>query len=153
MSSITWKAQQPAVTGGGDVGGDYQAGEAWSVRLVSDQAPGALIDVYVFAEARLPDQDDGAPYHVQVMTEYLTCTDMNDPGGTETWSDYVYPAPGGHAGYDDGTGADKAAWNLAAAFAAHPEIFSWDGKPFYQREDKPVMELPVSRNKGQETGT
>src|SRR6516225_7861901 len=47
----TWEVQQPAVTAGGDVGGDYQAGEAWSVRLASPEVYGALITVYVFAEA------------------------------------------------------------------------------------------------------
>lgn len=135
MNRITWQVQDPAVAPGGDVGGDYQAGEAWSVRLASDQVPGALITVYAFAEA-LHDPDDGR-YRVQVMTEYLTCTDISDPGGTETWSDYVYDGTADPRVYGDGDEADAAARKLAEGYAASPDRFSWDGEPFYHYEDRP----------------
>jgi len=144
MSKIRWQTQDPAVAPGGDVGGDYQAGEAWSVRLASDQVPGALITVYVFAEAgrrRDPDMGDvpaDGEYHVQVMTEYLTCTDISDPGGTETWSDMVYDDAASPRTYNDGDEADQAARKLAGAYAANPGRFGWDGEPFYHYEDRPA---------------
>jgi hypothetical protein len=152
MNATRWQAQDPAVCAGGDVGGDYQAGEAWSVRLASSQVPGALITVYAFAEAcRRHDPDMGdvpadGEYTVQVMIEYLTCTDVTDPGGTETWSDMVYDSAADTQVYSDGDEADAAARKLAEAYAANPGRFGWRGKPFYRYEDRPgtVRVCPAS---------
>jgi hypothetical protein len=140
---VTWTVQAPAVTEGGDVGGDYQAGEAWSVRLASAQVPGAMINLYAFAEALRVNHGMGevpsGEYCVQVMTEYLTCTDTADPGGTETWSDMVYATrPDVYATTGD---ADRDARKLAEAYAAHPEAFGWDGEPFWAGRPE-IRELP-----------
>ena len=130
----TWDVQQPAVTAGGDVGGDYQAGEAWSVRLASPEVYGALITVYVFAEALTVNHGHGdersGVYRVTVMTEYLTCTDTGDPGGTETWSDYRYDNNADPLAYGSAAEADDAALKLARVYADTPHRFSWDGEPF-----------------------
>jgi hypothetical protein len=161
----TWTIQEPAVSAGGDVGGDYQAGEAWSVRLTSPDVHGALITVYVFAEALRVNRGHGevasGEYGVMVMTEYLTCTDMDDPGGTETWSDYKYDNTADPLAYPIGADADTAARALAGLYARHPERFSWwDGKPWQlpteggsaasqpsdQSDDLPAGEPGTDRN-------
>jgi hypothetical protein len=66
-----------------------------------------------------------------VMTEFLTCTDISDPGGTETWSDADYDYEADPIAYDSAEEADKAARELAEIQAARPDRFAWNGKPSY----------------------
>jgi hypothetical protein len=130
---VKWREDPDGVGPGGDVGGDYQVGEAWSFRLTSEQAPRSLITVYVFAEALRVNHGHGevpsGEYGVTVMTEYLTCTDVSDPGGTETWSDMDYDTEADPLAYDSAEEADKAAKTLAGIWAVNPGRFEWDGKP------------------------
>jgi hypothetical protein len=132
-AGVKWREDPDGVGPGGDVGGDYQAGEAWSFRLTSEQAPLSLITVYVFAEALRVNHGDGdepsGEYGVTVMTEFLTCTDMSDPGGTETWSDCDYDYEADPIAYDSAEEADRAAKALAEIWAVHRDRFEWDGEP------------------------
>jgi hypothetical protein len=125
-AKVTWHTQEPAVGPGGDVGGDNQAGEAWTVRLLSDDAPLSMITMYFFAD-RGPED-----YGVTMMTEFLTCTDVSDPGGTETWSDYDYDYEADPLAYDTAEEADEAAKSLAGIWAANPGRHEWDGLPDYR---------------------
>jgi hypothetical protein len=74
---------------GGDVGGDVQLDESFSVRFWHRHRPGALVTYPYYAAL---DLDDLATVYVERQTEYLVCTDPADPGGSEVWSDYRYEA-------------------------------------------------------------
>lgn len=87
----TWTADGPPLAGG-TVGGDG-AGEAVSVRYTCEK-PGSLTDVYWYVvdlrERNEADENDEYPWDVEEMTQFMVCTDPNDPGSTEVWSDYTY---------------------------------------------------------------
>lgn len=72
---------------GADAGGDCQVGEAYDVRFLHPKIHGALVTVYAYAAEY--DNNPGE-FLVQVQTEFLTCKDPADPGGTEKWSDTTY---------------------------------------------------------------
>jgi hypothetical protein len=79
----------------GDIGGDIQMGAAWSRRFALRRPDGqwAMITDSFYAACRDgvngPVTDESELY-VQNQIEWLVCTDLRDPGSTETWSDYEY---------------------------------------------------------------
>jgi hypothetical protein len=80
---------------GGDVGGDRQASEAFSVRFWHRDHPGVLVTYTYFAAV---DDENPAEITIERETEFLVCTDPTDPGGTEVWSAYRWTTlPGGFA--------------------------------------------------------
>lgn len=104
----TWVEVYPhGVTDEGDIGGDIQAGTAWSRRFVqyvsATRLWAVITDSYYLAECD-HDEDqretdaDGSPRceycglvkWIQNQTEYIICRDFRDPGGTEEWADYEY---------------------------------------------------------------
>ena len=103
---------------GGDVGGDTQVDESFSVRFHHRDRPGALVTYCFYAVA---DPDQPAAVSVERQTEYLVCTDPTDPGGTEIWSDYCFA-----------TLQPDFATVQAATDAAHQHLLceeSWSGQP------------------------
>jgi hypothetical protein len=72
---------------GGDVGGDVQPAESFSVRFHHRDHPGALVTYRYYAAI---DLDDLTTITVERQTELLACTDPADPGSTEVWSDCRY---------------------------------------------------------------
>jgi hypothetical protein len=68
---------------GGDIGGDAQVSESFSVRFHYRDRPGAMVAYCYYAAI---DLHHPATISVERQTEYLVCTDPNDPGGTEVWS-------------------------------------------------------------------
>ena len=68
---------------GGDIGGDAQVSEPFSVRFHHRDRPGAMVAYCYYAAI---DLHHPATISVERQTEYLVCTDPNDPGGTEVWS-------------------------------------------------------------------
>ncbi len=75
---------QPA----GDVGGDYQCGEAWGrrfARRIEGTVPWAVIEVtFHIEDGAVVDFIDGA--ELTRITSYSTCTDIRDVGATEGWA-------------------------------------------------------------------
>lgn len=108
---------------GGDTGGDMQAGEAWTVVYVHDGQPRSMVTEYFYAAVGINDVDHDGPFHVTGQVEYLTCTDITDPGGTETWADYTYTdLPGTYSTLE---AADVAA--RARADRSRAIDIPWDG--------------------------
>jgi hypothetical protein len=112
--------RQGRVEPGGDVGGDWQATEAFSVRYTRADRPGAVVDVTFYGE----DPGDGKGLRVTAMTETTLCTDVRDPGGTETWSDAMYRSESQR--YRTDREAERAARN--AAERHQPSEIRWDGR-------------------------
>lgn len=100
---------------GGDVGGDTQVSESLAIRAVYTtndpraESPYLVVDTYAYVVAY--NQDDGDnpidvqmddlenvfEFGVDLMETQTVCTSLEDPGGTETWADVVYPTPDLHA--------------------------------------------------------
>jgi hypothetical protein len=80
---------------GGDVGGDRQASESFSVRFHHRDHPGVLVTYSYYAAV---DEENPAITTVERETEYLVCTDPDDPGGSEVWSAYRTTALPGRFG-------------------------------------------------------
>lgn len=132
-----WRQVDPPVANGGDVGGDIQATDSYSVRFqpVQQPAPGlhALVTVYLYGALARPgmQRPSCAPptgWWVQQMTEYLVYRDPQDPGGSEEWSHYAYyDHP---ESYPDAESARKAAEGLARNVT--PAICGgWGGQPWW----------------------
>lgn len=124
---------------GGTVGGDG-AGEAWSVRYGkrNDDGTFAFITSYYYSVDGAArgwgdtTDDDGDPvpqrFSVENMTEFLICTDSDDLGSTEKWSEYKYDDELSLR-YLDEADAEReaqayAAGELAGEFRYN---YSWDG--------------------------
>jgi hypothetical protein len=84
---------------GGTVGGDG-AGEAVTRRFTKRRADGtfAVVESAYYpvnvGERFGEDREDAAEFDVENMTAATICTDLDDPGGTEVWSNYDYDFPG-----------------------------------------------------------
>jgi hypothetical protein len=120
-----WRLDGTGITDGGDVGGDIQAGNAWSVRYVRDDMPGSLITETVYAVKTPSGRGHGYAY--QIQTEFLICTDPADPGGTEVWSDLTYE--GSLLDYPTLKAAGAEAWRVAERLntEAQAGAHGWDG--------------------------
>jgi hypothetical protein len=116
-----WRRVNPSIASGGDVGGDVQATESYSVRFrpVSEPDDGlfAMVTAYFY----------GAKLHgrcwVQEQVEFLVCSDPQDPGSSEVWSDYRV------MDHDQARSvglADQAARDMAASLDGHG--LTWDGR-------------------------
>ena len=130
----TWVRDQTdgGVLPGGDVGGDAQLDESFSVRFHHRDQPGALVTYCYYATL---DLDDLTSIYVEQQTELLVCTDPADPGSTEVWSDYSYAAV--QHGFDSVKAATTAARHAAEAHLVCDEV--WSGRPRWEadREGNP----------------
>ena len=123
----TWIASTPET--GGTVGGDG-AGEATSVRYTRPDVPGAMITVSYYTVDRVErggqdEADDSPRWDVESQTEFLICTDPEDPGMSEVWSDYVYDSD--HYAVSFPTEAEAEEKRDAALRRESPDFYSWDG--------------------------
>jgi hypothetical protein len=127
--SPTWVRDQAGggVLPGGDVGGDAQLDESFSVRFHHRDQPGALVTYRYYAAL---DLDDLTSIYVERQTEYLVCTDPADPGSTEVWSDDRYKAV--QRGFGSVEAATAAARRIAEAHLACDEPRS--GQPPWEPE-------------------
>jgi hypothetical protein len=112
---------------GGDVGGDAQVDESFSVRFWHRDRPGALVTYRYYAAV---DLDDLTTVSVERQTELLVCADTADPGGTEVWSDYRYETVQRDLGSVEA--ATTAARRAAEAHLACDE--EWSGQPPWDSE-------------------
>jgi hypothetical protein len=118
----------------GTVGGDG-AHEAVSVRYsrTSRDEPAVITAYwYVVDERERQSEDQLAdtlyetrPFHVEEMTVYTVCTDTDDPGGTETWSEIEY-----------GEGSVYAYETVEQAEAERDRMASWDEAGYYLWDGK-----------------
>lgn len=110
--------RQGGVSRAGDIGGDFQATEAYGIRYTRPDRPEAVVDVAAYGETR------GDHYVVTTQTEMTLCEDPKDPGGTETWADATYhTAP---QRYRTPADADRAARSAIEGHRASD--IRWDGK-------------------------
>ncbi len=112
---------------GGDVGGDAQLDESFSVRFHHRHRPGAMVTYCYYAAL---DLDDLTTIYVERQTELLVCTDAADSGSTEEWSDYRYTT------IASGLGSVEAA-TAAAKRAAEGHLVcdeDWSGLPPWEPE-------------------
>jgi hypothetical protein len=127
----TWVRDQRGggVLPGGDVGGDAQLAESFSVRFWHRDRPGALVGYRYYAAL---DLDDLVTVYVERQTELLACTDPDDPGSTEVWSDYRYEAV--QRGFASVEAATIAARRAAEAHLACDE--AWSGLPPWESREE-----------------
>jgi hypothetical protein len=87
----TWISVSDVVEDAGDVGGDRQAGPAWSRKFIrwmpSIGKWGVINDAYYQAGE---DHGGTGGEFVDRQTEYMIVGDPDQPGDTEEWSDYIY---------------------------------------------------------------
>ena len=121
-----WQADGTGIVSNGDCGGDGQRGDSYSVRFRHPDLPNAIITCSAYA-AEDTDRNPGE-FFVQVQTEYIICTDPEDPGSTETWSDYSYDDEDGRI-WDTAGEAEEAARQRAAEELGDAESLEWDGEP------------------------
>jgi hypothetical protein len=107
---------------GGDVGGDAQLDESFSVRFWHRDRAGALVTFYYYAAL---DIDDLTTVYVERQTEYLVCADPADPASTEVWSDSRYETVQRDLGSVEA--ATAAARQAAEAHLVCDE--DWSGRP------------------------
>lgn len=126
----SWQQDGSGVVDGGDIGGDIQAGNSYSIRYVRQDLPGSLITVTFY-----PVQYDGSEpgeWSIQRQTEWLVCEDPADPGGTEIWSDGDYQ----DVACVDADSVEVAEWearDLATAALGDGWTHDWSGLPEWGR--------------------
>ena len=125
METTMWQADGTGVQPGGDIGGDIQAGDSYSVRYRRADLPGSMITWTAY-----PVEYDNCPgeFVVQTQTEWLVCEDPSDPGGTEIWSEVSCKDDDG-AIYDSAADAEAAACEAATVMLGHAGIQYWNGLP------------------------
>jgi len=127
----TWVRDQHGggVLPGGDVGGDAQLSESFSVRFQRRDHPGALVTFYYYAAL---DLDDLTTIYVERQGELLACTDPDDPGSTEVWSDCRYEAV--QRGFSSVEAATAAARRAAEGHLVCDE--PWSGRPPWESDEE-----------------
>lgn len=120
----TWVCDQQGggVLPGGDVGGDRQASDSFSVRFHHHDHSGVLVTYSYYAAV---DEQNPAAITVERETEFMVCTDSVDPGGSEVWSAYRWTALQG--GFGTVQAASDAALHAAQDHLACEE--PWSGRP------------------------
>ena len=135
-ASAAWTPDGTGVMPAGDVGGDRQVTEAYSVRYVRPDRPGALVTVSCYGEDLNADGAGPPRYTLTAEVETMRCTDPADPGGTELWSDYTYRT-GAEGRYASLAELERAA--RAAAEEHTPAGIGWDGRaPWEEPAAEPV---------------
>ena len=120
--STRWEPDGTGVQVGGHAGGDRQVGESYSVRYRRADLPCAFI-----TRTAYPAEISGQPgrFRVEVETEWLTCKNPLDPGGSETWSDVRFDDEPGT--YSSITEAEEAASRVATELLTDVGFRDWDG--------------------------
>jgi hypothetical protein len=134
-----WYQDGDGVLPGGDVGGDIQVGESWTVRFYNDSLSKAVIDISVYAVDHALKQCPPihAPdYGVQIQAEFTICRDRKWPGDTEEWADVTYDDR--LARYPSMGAADEAAREIAHLYASGARIpANWNGQPWNGYDQRP----------------
>ena len=119
--TITWREDPLGIMeDAGDVGGDVQAGPAFSRRFVYGPVAGRYLVMteYTYASdwRQVGDErEDETTYAADEQTELLICTDLDDPGGTELDTRYEY-GEGSMLGYETIEEATEEARRMIGRF-------------------------------------
>lgn len=116
---MIWTERQPLEpASGGDVGGDWQSGKAycrrWKAQLPDDHWA-VIIDYWY------PVSGPQSP-GIERQTEYIICTDPEEPGATELRADIRYQ----HVCAEP---SEAMARKLCAEVDVYDPMFDWDGQP------------------------
>jgi hypothetical protein len=114
---------------GGEVGGDRQVSELFSVRFHHRDHRGVLVTYSYYAAV---DPEDPAAITVERQTEFMVCTDPADPGGSEVWS--AYRTTTLQSGFPTVQAATDAACQAAQAHLVCEE--PWAGRPPWTPEQQ-----------------
>jgi hypothetical protein len=129
-----WKRDgtRGGVLPGGDVGGDAQLDESFSVRFHHRHQPGAMVTYTYYAAI---DLDDLTTICVDRQAELLVCTDPADPGGTEVWAEVH------HATVQRGLANAEAATTVAKRAAERHLVCDerWSGRPPWTDEGEGTL--------------
>ena len=132
MTVTVWKEDEFGILPAGDAGGDIQVGEAYSRRFHHATLHGRMITVTacpVQGDDTTPEIPNGV-IRLQVQTELMVCTDPDDPGSTEVWSDIEYSDLPERFDVDYDSIPDAQASALAYLKQINPALhFNWDGRP------------------------
>lgn len=79
-----WVPDGKGVQKGGDIGGDGQATDSYSVRYHHTDRSGALVTVYFFGE-RIEGE-----FRVKQLIELMVCENRSHPGSSELWSECLH---------------------------------------------------------------
>lgn len=124
---VGWQPDGTGVQSTGDIGGDVQRGDSFSVRFTRPDSPGSLLTVAFYAAE---GEEQPGEYFIQRATERLVCNDPADPDATEIWSDVEYADVNGREFWRTAAEAEAEAWQCAEdAFADGRPYFGWDGQP------------------------
>jgi hypothetical protein len=130
-----WQADRTELVSAGDIGGDIQVGDSWSLRYVNAALPGALITITYYAA----EYDDlPGEFVVQGQVEWMLCEDPESPGDTELWSLVEYEDHYDSQGcFWPAAGDAEAAARLFAGqdLAEGAQFQDWDGEPFRRPEE------------------
>lgn len=128
---MNWKPDGTGVQSAGDIGGDIQRGETYSVRFVRPDKPGSLYTVTFYAVEY--DHQCPGEFVVQEQTEWMVCEDPRDPGGTEIWSDMQTRDISEHVWYTQAEAEKEAREFAEAELRPGSSDIGWDGEPDWGR--------------------
>lgn len=119
MMTSVWVEDAIGICRDGYSGGDYQLTEEWSRRFhrVAPDGTHAQFTITTYVE-QLSEWEEPL---VCERVELLRCTDPEDPGGSEVWSEYLYDYPLAYAWQQ----TDEGARDLLERFDV--VMITWDG--------------------------
>lgn len=125
---VTYTEQGEFSNNGGDVGGDHQSTNAANRRFVAELSEGkfAVVDVYAYGTAEEVEEGARMQRDVTEMTFYTVCTDPEDVGGTEEFSDVTYTYPFTMEPVDD---AQAEQWAQNHVKSLQVSEYTWQGDP------------------------
>lgn len=150
---MVWQVDESGIQDAGDVGGDFQVGDAWEVRFINAELPRCSVTVKVFSAARelsLEDQQDCS--HLLSVDgifsdEHLACSYDLTSLGIEMLTEYrihtsedleselvwersdPYEAVEARSFHGDVEDCNAYARRWLKSFDPVRDI-SWDGRPF-----------------------
>lgn len=128
MPDSPWYQHGEIMSDDGDHGGDIATGKTASVRYLNRNDPRLVVTFYAYATGEEKDGDvDFTHLGVQTETEFIVCTDTEDPGGTELWGRTAYHNPD-YGTWDTVEKCEAAA--LRCVKTMRPEYIDWNGQPF-----------------------
>lgn len=122
LGETSWAPDKPSVRPGGDVGGDWQVGDSYSVRYRRPDRPCAII---MRTACPVENPDRPGVFFVRVVTEWLIGADPLDPGGTEIWSDEE--SEDEPEIYHSAAEAEQAAYQVATELLIDGGSQTWEG--------------------------
>lgn len=93
---MDWTEHKSMFSDAGDIGGDLQAGNSYNRRWYVERPNGerALIDAYTFPAFFDEDDEKDKRRLIGWNIEFMVCTDLDDPGGSEVWAEGTHAIVG-----------------------------------------------------------